>query len=203
MVAHVYLCLRHWNLFSLGVWDWSSSIFFNDLYLCHKPYIKHTPGGRFKRKGTYVYLWLIHVDVWQKPTQYCKAIILQLKIIFFFKRTSKVCSQGVSGEGGPDTQALASRGGKNRLAVPFIEYCLTIHSISHRRCTMDNIHWVLNAESHSFISLFYIHWVHNVPWKSFLFNRHFDKIWELKVNTTDRALILMGLCSNDRKYFFS
>ena len=27
-----------------------------------------------------VYLWLIHVDVWQKPTQYCKAIILQLKV---------------------------------------------------------------------------------------------------------------------------
>ena len=24
--------------------------------------------GRFKREGTYVYLWLIHVDVWQKPT---------------------------------------------------------------------------------------------------------------------------------------
>ena len=37
-------------------------------------------GGRFKREGTYVYLWLIHVDVWQKPTQYCRAIILQLKI---------------------------------------------------------------------------------------------------------------------------
>jgi len=30
-------------------------------------------GGRFKREGTYVlYLWLIHVDVWQKPTQYEK-----------------------------------------------------------------------------------------------------------------------------------
>ena len=26
-------------------------------------------GGRFKREGTYVYLWLIQVDVWQKPTQ--------------------------------------------------------------------------------------------------------------------------------------
>ena len=26
-----------------------------------------------------MYLWLIHVDVWQKPTQYYKAIILQLK----------------------------------------------------------------------------------------------------------------------------
>ena len=34
-------------------------------------------GGRFKRVGMCVYLWLIHVDVWQKPTQYCKAIILQ------------------------------------------------------------------------------------------------------------------------------
>ena len=35
--------------------------------------------GKFKREGTYAYLWLIHVDIWQKPTQYCKAIILQLK----------------------------------------------------------------------------------------------------------------------------
>ena len=26
-------------------------------------------GGSFKRKGTYVYLWLIHVDVQQKPTR--------------------------------------------------------------------------------------------------------------------------------------
>ena len=25
-------------------------------------------GGRFKKEGTYVYLWLIHVDVWHKPT---------------------------------------------------------------------------------------------------------------------------------------
>ena len=37
-------------------------------------------GGRLKREGTYAYLWLIHVDIWQKPTQYCKAIILQIKI---------------------------------------------------------------------------------------------------------------------------
>ena len=39
-----------------------------------------TVGGRFKREGIYVYLWLIHVDVWQKPSQYFKVIILQLKI---------------------------------------------------------------------------------------------------------------------------
>ena len=37
-------------------------------------------GGRFKRKGTYVYLLLINVDAWQKQTQYYKAIILQVKV---------------------------------------------------------------------------------------------------------------------------
>ena len=36
-------------------------------------------GGKFKREGTYVYLWLIHGDIWQKTTKFCKAIILQLK----------------------------------------------------------------------------------------------------------------------------
>ena len=29
--------------------------------------------------GTYVHLWLIRVDVWQKPTKFYKAIILHLK----------------------------------------------------------------------------------------------------------------------------
>ena len=38
-------------------------------------------GGKLKGGGTYVSLWLIHVDVWQKPAQYYKAIILQLKIL--------------------------------------------------------------------------------------------------------------------------
>ena len=33
----------------------------------------------FKKEGTYVYLCLIYTVVWQKPKQYCKAI-LQLKI---------------------------------------------------------------------------------------------------------------------------
>ena len=27
-------------------------------------------GGRFKREGTYVYLWLIHVAIWQKTTNW-------------------------------------------------------------------------------------------------------------------------------------
>ena len=36
-------------------------------------------GGGFRREGTQVYLWPIHVAIWQKPSQYCKIIILQLK----------------------------------------------------------------------------------------------------------------------------
>ena len=36
-------------------------------------------GGRYKREETYIYLWLIHVDIWQKTTKFCKAIILQFK----------------------------------------------------------------------------------------------------------------------------
>ena len=36
-------------------------------------------GGKFQREKTYVYLWLIHIDILQKPSQYCKAIILQFK----------------------------------------------------------------------------------------------------------------------------
>ena len=39
---------------------------------------KYGVGGR--SGGTYVYLWLTHADIWQKPTQYCKALVLQLKI---------------------------------------------------------------------------------------------------------------------------
>ena len=36
-------------------------------------------------KGACECLWPIHVDVWQKPSHYCKLIILQLK----FKNKTK------------------------------------------------------------------------------------------------------------------
>ena len=38
--------------------------------------------GRWERGsgwGTHVHPWLIHVNLWQKPLQYCKVISLQLK----------------------------------------------------------------------------------------------------------------------------
>ena len=40
----------------------------------------------------YVCRWMIHVDVWQKPTQFCKAIIFQLKNLKFLKSESVNCS---------------------------------------------------------------------------------------------------------------
>ena len=42
-------------------------------------------GGGFQREGTRVYLWLIPVVEWQKPTQYCRTIIPQLKLKNKFK----------------------------------------------------------------------------------------------------------------------
>ena len=49
-------------------------------------------GERFKKEGERLYLWLMHVDVWQKPTQYCQAISLKLKIDnFFLKDRAKCC----------------------------------------------------------------------------------------------------------------
>ena len=36
-------------------------------------------GGGFRSEGTHVHLWPIHIDIRQKPGQYCKVIILQFK----------------------------------------------------------------------------------------------------------------------------
>ena len=36
-------------------------------------------GERFKRNWTCVYVWLIHVDVWQKPTQHCSYTSIKKK----------------------------------------------------------------------------------------------------------------------------
>ena len=49
-------------------------------------------GGRKVLEGGDTYLWLIHVVVWQKPTQYCKAIILQLKLSKFKKKMCRRAS---------------------------------------------------------------------------------------------------------------
>ena len=56
-------------------------------------------GGGFKRERSYVYLWLIHVEVWQK-TIFCKAIILQLKnkkrLKIFLKKKKKIDRRNIN-----------------------------------------------------------------------------------------------------------
>ena len=54
--------LVHWD--DPGGWDWEG-------------------GGRAVLDGEHMCAcgWLIHVNVWQKPLQYCKIISLQLKLI--------------------------------------------------------------------------------------------------------------------------
>ena len=42
--------------------------------------------GKTQEVGTYVYFWVSHTVIWQKPTQYCKAISLQLQIEKILKR---------------------------------------------------------------------------------------------------------------------
>ena len=63
--------------------------------------------GTFKGEGTYVYLWLINVDIWQKPIQYCKAIILQIKKPKFKKKTARgKMGGGMNWDIGVDTYIL-------------------------------------------------------------------------------------------------
>ena len=45
--------------------------------------------------GDIVYLRMIHVGVWQKPIQHCRAIILQLKINIFFLKRKCPFSEGI------------------------------------------------------------------------------------------------------------
>jgi len=51
-------------------------------------------GGREVQEGgdVYIYLWLIHVDKWQKPSQCCTAIIVQLKINNYFLKEGAYCT---------------------------------------------------------------------------------------------------------------
>ena len=72
-------------------------------------------GGRWEKgseEGIDVYLWLIHVDVWQKPTQYCEEIILQLKIDKLKKKKKTVTA-------GSEDKEIIALGQLPLLITPF------------------------------------------------------------------------------------
>ena len=65
--------------------QWESAVWLRELKqgLCDrlKGGVEREMEGRSGKEGTWVYIWLTLVDVWQKTTKFCKAIILQLKIL--------------------------------------------------------------------------------------------------------------------------
>ena len=47
--------------------------------------------GRFKREAMYEYLRLIHVGIWQRPTQYCNYPVIKNKRRFFWSFKDNFC----------------------------------------------------------------------------------------------------------------
>ena len=65
-------------------------------------------GGRLKREGMYVSMWLIHVVVQQKLMQHCKAIIFQFK--------EKKKGSGLPFQGWTHSGAVSERGSSGPVA---------------------------------------------------------------------------------------
>ena len=61
----------------------NTALFLNQIVACNK-WIVEEVGGMFKREGHKYTCGRFIIDVWQEATQYCKAIIFQLKINIFF-----------------------------------------------------------------------------------------------------------------------
>ena len=59
----------------------------------HGDRVEREVGEGFRMGGTHVYLWLIHVDVWQKPSQYCK--YPPIKINFFFQKEYRIYQSSI------------------------------------------------------------------------------------------------------------
>ena len=75
-------CPLRFHLHSEGVWNiprWKG-LFLNSFFL---------PKRRASPKNSTA-MWLIHVEVWQKTTKFCKAIIFQLKKLIKKKQNSPV-----------------------------------------------------------------------------------------------------------------
>ena len=69
-------------------------------------------GGRWEGGsgwGTHVNPWLIHVNVWQEPLQYCKVISLQLIKINGKKNSPKACGENPGKRAQPlETECMSS-----------------------------------------------------------------------------------------------
>ena len=83
-----YKILPHIQIAALGTTrHYFSFCILKQIFACSNKMLKLSRMGWGGRRdggsgwGTHVNPWLIHVNVWQKPLQYCKVISLQLKKI--------------------------------------------------------------------------------------------------------------------------
>ena len=93
---------QHWNMYiikcetdrqpRLDVWDRCSG-------LAHWEGPEEWDGEGGSGWGTHVNLWLIHVNVWQKPLQYYKVICLQLTKINEKKKKKPWCWERLKARG--------------------------------------------------------------------------------------------------------
>ena len=92
-----------------------------------------------QEEGTYVYLQLIHVDVRQRPIQYCKAIVLQAK-----KKKKEIDHKGTSALIScpeslpmPHVEVLLDISEQPQRVFFAAQWCLPILSSSTRLTTME------------------------------------------------------------------
>ena len=114
--------------------------------------------GRSGRQGTRVYLWLILGDIWQKATKFCKAIILQLKNVFKFKKwrtKNKLISLMISKKENRNQSKLSCFGsGRNWNKQTLVDWVLkSCGSVGDKTPASAQIwfcYWPLQLGLHSF-----------------------------------------------------
>ena len=100
-------------------------------------------GGRWEEGsgwGTHVHPWPVHVNVWQKPPQYCKVISLQLKL-------KKKKRNMIGWPMGSNNSTVVPEGGA--IVLTWLGCCLswtferlgTLHSISSKQSGKDFTTW--------------------------------------------------------------
>ena len=77
-------------------------------------------GGGDTCMGTHVCLWPSHVDIWQRPSQYCKVIILQLNKFLKVSGKESTCNAGDLGSI-PGSGKLPGEGNGNPLWYSCLE----------------------------------------------------------------------------------
>ena len=102
----------------------------------------------FSGEGTHVCLWVIHVDLWQKPSQYCKVIICQLNESFnkanALLTISLTCipssiSDFEPGRGGTGAQKGRSNVGTLAILISFVHASSLPLPISTHSLTQPNV----------------------------------------------------------------